>query len=272
MKNRSLSLAGFLQTHPVFNLDELRRFLGSRGSNNPRTRDSLIRYHRQRGAILQIRRGIYCSVPPGISPEQCPIDSYALAAKLATDAVLAYHSALELHGRSYSVQERVVYLTLKSPAGSLFKFRGTVYRAVSPPTQLGRTEPGIQTLDRAGQKVRVTTLERTLVDLFDRPQLSGGWEEIWRSLETIPYLDLDQVVEYALRLRKSTTIARVGFYLAQHREPLMVEENHIQRLRRHRPSSPKYLTSKPTPPGRLVAEWNLIVPEAVLTKSWEEPA
>jgi hypothetical protein len=38
------------------------------------------------------------------------------------------------------------------------------------------------------------------VDVLDRPRLSGGWEEVWRSLETIPFLDLDQVVQYALLL------------------------------------------------------------------------
>jgi hypothetical protein len=87
----------------------------------------------------------------------------------------------------------------------------------------------------------------------------------------IPYLDLDRLIQYALLLKKSTTIARVGFYLMQHRDLLMVEEEYLKRLRAHRPSSPKYLTSDPAISGRLVPEWNLIVPESVIKKSWEEP-
>lgn len=272
MKKGSSRLSEFFRSHPIFTSDELATFLKERGSNHPRNRESLVRYHRESGAIFQVRRGLYCSVPPGIAPEQCSIDSYLLASKLAPDAVLAYHTALEVHGRSYSVQQRLVYITLKSPAGSTFKLRGITYEAVSPPKQLARNEPEVQNLDRAGQQIRVTTLERTLVDVLDRPRLSGGWEEIWRSLETIPYLDLDRVIQYTLLLKKNTTIARVGFYLAQHREPLMVEEDHLKRLREYRPRSPKYLTSDPAKSGRLVPEWNLIVPEAVLKKSWEEPA
>ena len=70
---------------------------------------------------------------------------------------------------------------------------------------------------------RLTSLDRTLVDVLHRPDLAGGWEEVWRSLESVEYFDLDSVLEYALLLENATTAAKVGFFLEQHREPLMVE-------------------------------------------------
>ena len=54
-------------------------------------------------------------------------------------------------------------------------------------------------VDRAGLAVRVTSLERTLVDVLDRTDLSGGWEEIWRSLEMVEFFDLDVVIHPAVR-------------------------------------------------------------------------
>ena len=66
--------------------------------------------------------------------------------------------------------------------------------------------------ERAGVDVRVTSLERTLVDLLDRPDLGGGWEEIWRSLESVEFYDLDRIVEYVTLLENSTTTAKVGFF------------------------------------------------------------
>jgi predicted transcriptional regulator of viral defense system len=118
----------------------------------------------------------------------------------------------------------------------------------------------------------VTSLERTFVDVLDRTRLSGGLEEVWRSLETVPYLDLERVVEYALLLGNSTTVARVGFFLSQHREALSVEDGVLARLRQHRPRNPKYLTNDEPRSGRLMAEWNLVVPEEILNKSWDELA
>lgn len=115
--------------------------------------------------------------------------------------------------------------------------------------------------------MRVTTLERTLVDVLDAPQLGGGWEEIWRSLESVEFFDLDAVVEYAQKVDSSLTVARVGFFLDQHRDALMVEERHLAALRERAPRQPAYLDRK-REPGKLVAGWNLVVPGRVLTRSW----
>ena len=128
---------------------------------------------------------------------------------------------------------------------------------------------GVKAMDRAGIGVRVATLERTLVDVFDRLDLAGGWEEIWRSLETVEFFDLDVVVQYALLLENATTAAKVGFFLEQHKERLMVEERHLDRLRARRPREPHYL-ARGRRGGRLVAAWNLVVPVEVLERSWAE--
>jgi predicted transcriptional regulator of viral defense system len=130
---------------------------------------------------------------------------------------------------------------------------------------------GVKEMDRAGTTVRVTTLERTLVDLLDRPDLGGGWEEIWRSLETVEFFDLDVVAQYSLLLENATTIAKVGFFLEQHKERLMVDESHLERLRARRPREPHYL-ARGQRGGRLVAGWNLVVPAKVLERSWAEVA
>jgi predicted transcriptional regulator of viral defense system len=151
-----------------------------------------------------------------------------------------------------------------------------LFRSVAPPAGLVRArreEFGITQVDRLGQDVRVTTLERTLVDVINRPKLSGGWEEIWRSLESVPYFDVDQIIEYAFLLDKLKTIAIVGLYLEQHAKELMVADTHLSKLEQKRPAEPQYMTSpKSTGRSRLVSRWNLVVPEAVINRSWEEPA
>ncbi len=118
--------------------------------------------------------------------------------------------------------------------------------------------------------LRVTSLERTLVDVLDRPDYSGGWEEVWRSLESVEFFDLEKVVEYALLLENATTASKVGFFLAQHREALMVEERHLIELRHRRPRQPHYVDRNKRSSGSLVAEWNLVVPMEVVERSWAE--
>jgi predicted transcriptional regulator of viral defense system len=105
---------------------------------------------------------------------------------------------------------------------------------------------------------------------LDAPDYGVGWDEIWGSLESIEFFDLDFVVEYALRLSSALTIARVGFFLEQHRETLMVEERHLEALRSRAPKRRQYFERRKRKGGKLVHRWNLIVPNEVLERSWEE--
>lgn len=261
----------FLGTHSVFRLEEFAEFLSERDSENARTRDSLLAHYVRTGRLLRVRRGLYCSVPPGQTPESAQPDPFLLASRIAPDAVLAYHTALEFHGRAYSSFREFTYLTSAAtrPAG----FRGSAFRGVECPKSLRQKHQerlGVLAAERSGLEVHVTGLERTLVDVLDRPLISGGWEEIWRSLESVEYFDLEQVTDYALMLDNATTVAKVGFYLEQHAEQLMVEESALSRLRARAPKTAHYLDRLTRGTARLVTQWNLVVPEALLNRSWEE--
>lgn len=266
-----MSLNGFLVQHAVFTVEELDRFLTERGSGNRATRKSLLAYYRKRGRIVPVRRGLYATVPLGTGPETAPVDPYLVAAKLTDDAVLAYHTALEFHGRAYSAHWRLVYV---SAWRSLpLKFRSHEYRRAPVPAPLirkGQQMFGVTRQNRSGVALRVTSHERTLVDVLDRPDLTGEWEEIWRSLESVEFFDLDQVIEYTRLLDNATTAAKVGFFLEQHRETLMVEQIHLDALRQLRPKQPHYLVRARRSNCQWVRGWNLMIPPEVLNRSWEE--
>lgn len=261
----------FFRKHPVFTSAELDRHMASLGDVGPRARESLLKYHRKAGHVILIRRGLYAVVPPGASPVSYPVDPFLIAARLTKDAVISYHTALEIHGNAYSTREQITY-SAAQPL-SLVTFRSRIYRGVKFPKSLrngGKEKTDVITVDRQGLDISVTNLERTLVDVLDRPSLSGSWEEIWRSLESIAFFDLDKVIEYALLLGNATTIAKVGFFLDQHRESLMVEREHLDSLRKYRPKRPHYLESSKRESGKLVADWNLVLPVELIERSWGE--
>jgi predicted transcriptional regulator of viral defense system len=78
-----------------------------------------------------------------------------------------------------------------------------------------------------------------MVEVLDKPDKCGNWEEIWRSPEMVEFFDLEAVIAYASALGSSLTVARVGFFLDQHREALMVEEKHLDMLQAHAPRQPR---------------------------------
>jgi predicted transcriptional regulator of viral defense system len=270
-KGQAMKLNEFLSQHAVFTVDELDRFLSVRGSGKPNTRKSLLTYYRNQGRIIPVRRGLYATVPFGDDPLSTPVDPYLIAAKMSVDAILAYHTALEFYGKAYSVYSMLHYVSARK--SSPLKFRAYEFRRAPVPHLLlekGKEMFGVAVHNRSGVEVRVTNLERTFVDIIDRPDLAGSWEEIWRSLESIEFLDLDQVVEYALLLENSTTIAKVGFFLEQHKEDLMIDDKHLNPLRRLRPRQPHYFMRGNRKGCQWVKDWNLLVPVEILNRSWGE--
>lgn len=241
------------------------------GGRSPHSSNSLLARQVVNGRLLRVKRGVYATVPPGVEPQGFQPDPSLVATHLRADAVVAYHSALAFHGHAYSIWWRTQYMTAARVRA--FTFRGMEFVGVQAPRAV-RDLPdfggGVQLRPHAGGQVRVTSLERSLVDLLHAPEHGGGWEEIWRSLESVEFFNLDAVIEHTLQMGSALTVARVGFFLEQHREGLMVEEIHLQALAEHIPAQPSYLDRR-RESGKLMSPWNLIVSEQVLNRSWEEP-
>jgi predicted transcriptional regulator of viral defense system len=262
----------FFQTHTVFTVGEFKSHHSSREkAKGARSADSLLAYHVKSGRLLNIKRGLYAVVPSGLDPGKYTPDPFLLASRMSSDAVLSHHTALEFHGRAYSVFSKFTYQTSKAPKP--VTFRGMSFQPVRTPGALERQNKehfGVKTHDLKGRKVKVTSFERTLVDVMDRPKYSGSWEEKWRSLETVEFFNLDQVVEYVQLLGNATTAAKVGFYLEQHREELMVPESYLDELKQLCPKQPHYLERKRNKKSSWVASWNLMVPDEIIGRTWEE--
>jgi len=269
---QSGSSAEFFDSTPVFTRAEFEAARAATAKRSPRTTDSLLRRYVADGRLVRVRGGVYAVVPRGADAVTTPVDPYLVATKLSPDATLAYHAALQFWGKAYSVWQRFHFLTESSTRA--FEFRGLEFVPVKVPISLRGLPPAdlqITEQRHGGGTVRVTTLERTMVDVLDTPANAGGWEEIWRSLEMIEFFDLDAVISYTSKRGSALTAARVGFFLDQHRETLMVEESHLERLRKLRPRQPRYLDAR-RKLGKLVTSWNLIVPGEVLDRTWAEVA
>jgi predicted transcriptional regulator of viral defense system len=261
----------FFRKNPVFTGEDMAKHISLQGKSGGRTQEALLAYHQRTGQIIRIRRGLYAVIPRGASKDLFTVDPYLIASRLASDAVLSHHTALEFHGRAYSLFTHITY-SASRPLGSI-SFQSHVFRGTKFPKDLesqGKTQTGVLIAEHAGISLRVSSLERALVETLDRPDLSGSWEEIWRSLESIEFFNLDKVLAYTLLLKNATTAAKVGFFLEQHQAQFMVEDRYLKMLHDIRPRQAHYLDRSKRKTGRLVKKWNLVVPVEVLERTWGE--
>jgi predicted transcriptional regulator of viral defense system len=251
----------FLLSHPLFTREEFAAALQGRGRAAATVHSHLARWLRQ-GRIARVKQGVFVRVDPE-SPERASIDLVALASRMAPDAAVAYHTALEAHGFAQSVFERLTFVTWTKARPSSFRGRQFVpVRPRAPLFEARRGERWIERAERSGIEIRVTSLERTVTDVLDRPDLAGGLDEVWRSLAAVPALDPSALEEYVTLLGSRTLAAKVGFFLETRRAELVIPAKLLERLRARIPAAPVAMDRHRR--GRLVPRWALIVPVDLL--------
>jgi len=267
-----MKIQTFFARNPVFSYKEFSGFLDSQGTYKKDTQNAALKYHLKTGHIIHLRRELYAVTSPSINQNAPTIDLYLMASKMTDDAILAYHTALELHGVAYSMFENFTYIASHPPRP--FTYESHIFRGIPTPKILQdkhKENFGVITIKREGLNVRMTSLARTIVDVLARPELTGGWEEVWRSLESIATFDVEETVQYTLLLENATLTAKVGFFLEQRPAVLAVESKYLKQLQKNIPSKPHYLERSRRRSGKLISKWNLIIPSEILSKSWEEP-
>ena len=260
----------FLAHNQIFTIEEARISL-EMSKNSTSTLNNLLSYHLKKNHITRIRKGLYYTIPRGFDAKTYPIDPYLITSKMTPDATLAYHTSLGFHGKLYSLRSNFIYITQKKLQPP-FTFQDSLFKGVAAPKNtITHPDFGIKIINYQGCNIRVTTLERTFVDILDRPTLINNWEEIWRSLESIEYLNIQHVLKYAHILNNATTYSRVAFFLDEHQEALGLSEADLSKFDAFTPKKPHYLDCYSKEPNQLIHRWNLIVPQSLLHRKWEEP-
>jgi len=248
----------FLASHPLFTREEFAAVLRDRGRTRATVDSHLARWHRL-GRIIRVKQGVFVRVGAPDGAQESPPDFIAIASRMALDAAVAYHTALEAHGLAQSIFERLTFATWTKTKPSMFQGRRFVpVRPGAPLFAVNHGERWIERVERSGIEIRVTNLERTVVDVLDRPYLAGGVEEVWRSLGSVSALDPGPLEEYVTLVGSRTLAARVGFFLETRREELVVPAGLLERLHGRAAGAPTYMDRRRR--GRLVSSWALIVP------------
>lgn len=267
-----MKIQTFFTQNPIFSYKDFSEFLSSQGTQKKNAHNAALKYYLKTGRIIHIRRALYATASVFSNQNTPTVDPYLIASKIADDAVLAYHTALELHGVAYSIFEDFTYIASHPPRP--FRYALHTFRGIPTPKILRdkhKENFGILTIKYEGLNIKVTSLARTIVDALARPELTGGWEEVWRSLESIATFDVAEAVQYTLLLENATLAAKVGFLLEQRSAALAVENTYLEQLQKNIPSKPHYLERSRRRSGELISKWNLIIPSEILSKSWEEP-
>jgi predicted transcriptional regulator of viral defense system len=261
--------APFFSAHPVFRRAEYAAAVGRTPSDKVVT--AMLAQHLRAGNVKRIARGVFASVPKHVEARKWSVDRFLAASRLRRGAVIGYHSALELHGCAYTEGYEVQVIAPGEPG--VLEASGFSCRFVRPPhgstNRKGKLTDGVMVVDRMGLDVRVTTIERTIADLFDRYELAGGTEELFNSLDLVPRVDAVALVRHIRARDNAAATGALGYWLEREQRRLGVPDTALDALHAIAPRQARYALGAKPGEGRTAKGWNVILPFDVVERRFE---
>jgi len=147
--------------------------------------------------LSRIEKGLYC-----VRNFRNP---YVIANALHKDSAIAYWSALNLHHLTEQIPNVVFSQSgLQKKDKKVFNVR---YKFVMVKTE---KVCGIMQMGFGNELFRVTDVEKTLLDCFDLPQYSGGYEELIRAFYEAK-ISSTKLLAYGKQMNNISVLKRLAF-------------------------------------------------------------
>ena len=194
--------------------------------------DWQIKTYLKKGYIERVRRNLYVVI--SMETEQPIANRFQIASQATQDACISHHSAFEYYGYANQVFYEVYFSTCKNVRP--FTYDGLQYTPLSNPS-------AIEILD-LNNGVKVTSLERTVIDsIFDMDKIAG-LEEILRCLELIPSLNEEKLLDVLEGYSKKQLYQKVGYILEFYKKDLSLSKDFFLKCISCSSSSKTYLTQE----------------------------
>ncbi|MCE5225020.1 MAG: hypothetical protein LLG05_04095 [Porphyromonadaceae bacterium] len=180
---------------------------------------------------------------------------YLIATNILRDNYVSHHSAFEYYGYA----NQVFYEVYVSGGGRFvdFEYDNITYRYVAP-----RIGAGV-ILKNDG--VRITDMERTILDGINDFEKIGGLEELLRCLELENYVKEDQLLLYLEAYGKQVLYQKTGYILEHFKKQLRISDGFFEICKSKLKSSVRYLYKGiEHAPNTFSKRWNLVVPQDLL--------
>lgn len=238
-----------LHAKKIFNLDDIILYAGNK--NNAK---ALLKNYKKQNRIVQIRRNLYSITE--LATKMTLANKFEIGSHISDTSYISYHSALEYHG----IAHQVFYNLYISSATRFndFEFEDISYLYCKSNISEGVKIPLMNSL------IRVTDIERTVIDCIDRIDRAGGLEELIHSFSMITYLNEQKLILYLRDYDKAFLYKKVGFILQHFQKEMKLSDEFLSLCHNQGANNVKYLTAK-NESNTFHKEWNIYAPKNILS-------
>ena len=223
-------------------------------TGNKKTADSFLRRYKFKGLIVSVKKNLYAAINPETMASAAT--PFEIASCINQHSYVSHHSAFTYYGMANQVS---MQLYVSSPARfNNFEFNGTAYVYVHHNINSGIVSPT--------PRVRITDLERTILDSIKDFTKIGGLEELLRCLLMVTFVDDAKLLFYLTEYNNQFLYQKTGYILSHYREEMKLSSEFFDECKKKIGQSKRYLYPelKKDKAASYSREWGLCVPTDLL--------
>jgi len=202
--------------------------------------------------VAKVRNGLYVHVDESGYPLTT---KFEIATKVADDAFVCYHSALEYFGVANQVFNTVT-------VGSKIRFNDFSFDDIDYVRKPTKHDVQIMNIVTAG--VRVTTLERTVIDCIHNIDAGGGIDEVLNALDQIRVLDENKLLETLQAYDSVLLYQKVGYVLEHFKDKFMLTDTFFEECKSRLTNQIKYFLQDEYKDIEFNSKWKLMAPKRLI--------
>ncbi len=250
----NLILTLYEKNKVIFTISDVEKITGLKKKSAYRFASELMK----RKLIIQLKPGKYFIIPQELGKESLYIGNWFVVARelvKVSDYYISYYSAMDIHNMLTQPLTKVYITTSKQKYKKVRKIANTAFEFIySKPEKIWGIEEVWVTNT---EKVRVSDIERTIIDCLDKPKYSGGILEISKGIWIQKgSIDFEKLINYLENFDKFIVAKRLGFILQTYN---LLDSKLINKFKKF--INQKYYLLDPTLPSYPTYKnnWKLIV-------------
>jgi predicted transcriptional regulator of viral defense system len=239
--------------HTIFTVERARRFWGGAAYTT-----NVLGRLESKGWLRRLERGTYLIIPLEAGPTRDWSESaLVIATHLIQPAAVAYWSALHYWNMTEQVPRTVFVQSTRRKHRRRIEILGIPFRFV---TVVETKFFGVIQRTLSGKPIYLTDREKTLLDAADRPDLSGGIDQLAQALRvTYPDVDWQRLDEYLIRFGIGSLTKRLGYLVETLELPIPDRKERLANWQRSLSAGIVLLEPGGGRTGRIVTRWRLRV-------------
>ena len=234
---------------PVFTVADVNLYY-----NNMDSARSAIKRLMKEDLVSKIRSNLYTCIS---GETGAPVaNRFQIASNITSSSYVSHHTAMEYLG----ITNQIYYDVYVSSETSFrdFDYDGYTYRYVH-----SKFKDGVESPSLSGG-VRITNIERTLVDCIKNMNKIAGFEEILQNIESIKHINENRILEYLSIYSNQFLYKNVGFFLCLYKDKMNLSDNFFDKCKLNVGNSKRYLALDYAN-GQYDKDWNLIIPNSIVS-------